>query len=182
MITFIEHEQTGYAMRTWDNARLSDLTVAIANDFSSAGEILTRKAAYGKYLGIEFDLLLTDINKAVHKVIMEMIRRKAKSLNIAGNGIYSLKHLCDQDFVDARLLLFFTILILNYGKDFDIRSGGQTGLDEAALKAGDFLNMPTTCLAPKHWMFRDINGRDIIGHEALFLKRFGEKYDVTDIL
>lgn len=26
MITFQEHKETGYAMRTWDNARLSDLT------------------------------------------------------------------------------------------------------------------------------------------------------------
>lgn len=182
MITFQEHTQTGYAMRTWDNARLSDLTVAIANDFSSAGEILTRKAAYGKYLGIEFNLLLTDINKAASTILKEMEKRKVRVLNIAGNGIYSLKHLCDQDFVDSRLLCLFTIIILNYGNNFDIRSGGQTGLDEAVLKAGDFLNMPTTCLAPKHWMFRDINGRDIIGHEALFLKRFGEKYNATDIL
>jgi hypothetical protein len=181
MITFIEHEQTGYAMRTWDNVRLSDLTVAIANDFSSAGEILTRKAAYGKYLGIEFDLLLTDINKAASIVLKEMEKRKVRVLNVAGNGIYSLKHLCDQAFVDDRLLLLFTIIILNYGNDFDIRSGGQSGIDEASIKAGDFLNMPTTCLAPKNWMFRNIEGRDICS-ESLFLKRFGPQYDITDIL
>lgn len=181
MIIFNEHPQTGYALRTWENARLSDLTVAIANDFSSAGEILTRKAAYGKYLGIEFNLLLTDINKAASVILKEMERRKVHMLNIAGNGIYSLKHLCNQPFVDERLLLLFTIIILNYGNYFDIRSGGQSGLDEAALKAGDFLNMPTTCLAPKNWMFRDITGRDICD-QGLFLKRFGPQYDITDIL
>lgn len=27
MITFHEHTETDYAMRTWDNARLSDLTI-----------------------------------------------------------------------------------------------------------------------------------------------------------
>lgn len=182
MINFQEHVQTGYAMRTLDNARLSDLTIAFAIDFNTPGEILTRKAAYGKYLGIEFDLLLTDINKAASTILKEMEKRKVSVLNVAGNGIYSLKHLCTQEFIDGRLLLLFSIIILNYGNYFDIRSGGQTGLDEAALKAGDFLNMPTTCLAPRHWMFRNINGRDIIGHEALFLKRFGEKYDATDIL
>ncbi len=181
MITFQEHQETGYAMRTWDNARLSDLTVAIANDFSSAGEILTRKAAYGKYLGIEFDLLMTDINKAASILLKEMEKRKVQVLNVAGNGIYSLKHLCDQSFVDDRLLLLFTIIILNYGNYFDIRSGGQTGLDEASIKAGDFLNMPTTCLAPKNWMFRNAEGKDIC-NQALFLKRFGPQYDVTDIL
>lgn len=181
MITFQEHSETGYAMRTWDNARLSDLTIAFAIDFTTPGEILTRKAAYGKYFAVEFNLLLTDINKAVHNVIIKMIAGKIKSLNIAGNGIYSLKQLCSQEFVDGRLLLFFTILILNYGKDFSIRSGGQTGVDEAALKAGDKLNLQTTCLAPKNWMFRDINGTDICS-EALFLKRFGPQYDITDIL
>jgi len=181
MIIFQEHTQTGYAMRTWDNARLSDLTVAIANDFSTSGELLTRKAAYGKYLGIEFDLLLTDINKAASTILKEMEKRKVRVLNIAGNGIYILKHLCDQAFVDDRLLLLFTITVLNYGNDFDIRTGGQTGIDEATLKAGDFLNMPTTCLAPKNWMFRNEQGQDICS-DSLFLKRFGEKYDVTDIL
>ena len=181
MIIFQEHNETGYAMRTWDNARLSDLTIAFAIDFTTPGELLTRKAAYGKYLGIEFDLLLTDINKAASTILKEMETRKVRVLNVAGNGIYSLKHLCDQAFVDDRLLLLFTIIILNYGNDFDIRAGGQTGIDEAAIKAGNFLNMPTICLAPKNWMFRDINGHDIC-NEALFLKRFGPQYDITDIL
>lgn len=110
-----------------------------------------------------------------------MEKRKVKSLNVAGNGIYSLKHLCDQEFVNARFLLFFTIIILNYGNDFEIRSGGQTGVDEAALVTGDFLNMPTICLAPKNWMFSNIDGKDIC-NEILFLKRFGPQYDITDIL
>lgn len=181
MIIFQEHTQTGYAMRTWDNARLSDLTIAFAIDFTTPGEILTRKAAYGKYLGINFDLLMTDINKATSILLKEMEKRKVRVLNVAGNGIYSLKHLCNQSFVDDRLLLLFTIIILNYGNDFSIRSGGQTGVDEAAVKAGDFLNMPTICLAPKHWMFRNAEGKDIC-NQALFLKRFGPQYDVTDIL
>lgn len=181
MITFQEHEQTGYAMRTRENARLSDLTIAFAIDFTTPGEILTRKAAYGKYLAIDFNLLLTDINAVASTILKEMERRKVRVLNVAGNGLYSLKHLCDQEFINDRLMLVFTIIILNYGNYFDIRSGGQTGLDEAALVTGDFLNMPTTCLAPKHWMFRNINGKDIC-NQSLFLKRFGAQYDITDIL
>lgn len=181
MIIFEEHNETGYAMRTWDNARLSDLTIAFAIDFTTPGEILTKKAAYGKYLSVDFDLLLTDINKAASIVLREMEKRKVRVLNVAGNGIYSLKHICNQEFINNRLLLLFTIIILNYGNYFTIRSGGQTGFDEAALVTGDFLNMPTICLAPKNWMFRDINGQDICS-QALFLKRFGANYDITDIL
>lgn len=181
MINFQEHVQTGYAMRTLDNARLSDLTIAFAIDFNTPGEILTRKAAYGKYLAVN---MLYSIDEAVESCIKEIDRRKATRLNIAGNGIYTLYKdgLVSQEqaneYIEAVLLLICSIK----DKRFIIRSGGQTGADTAGLLAGDKLGLETICLAPKHYMFRDINGRDIIGHEALFLKRFGEKYDVTDIL
>lgn len=39
MIQFQEHTETGYALRTWENARKADLTIAFALDFSTPGEI-----------------------------------------------------------------------------------------------------------------------------------------------
>jgi hypothetical protein len=182
VITFQEHKETGYAMRTWDNARLSDLTIAFAINFNTPGEILTRKAAYGKYHGVELLELLEFPEQPVLTTLLEMRRRQATCINIAGNGIYSLSKLIDQITADQLMFNFVKKLAMNCMWSFSIRSGGQTGVDEAALKAGDKLGLETICLAPKHWMFRDINGRDIIGQEALFLKRFGEKYDATDIL
>jgi hypothetical protein len=180
MITFIEHEQTGYAMRTWDNARLSDLTIAFAIDFTTPGEILTRKAAYGKYRSV--DLNVSDVHKEIEFLHLEIKNKGIKKLNIAGNGLYTFSQLWhEQNFVDAIMLQYLDHLVQG-DKTISIRSGGQTGVDEAALKAADELGLETICLAPKHWMFRDINGRDIIGREDLFLKRFGEKYDITDIL
>jgi hypothetical protein len=52
-----------------------------------------------------------------------------------------------------------------------IRSGGQTGFDEAGAKAGIKLGIPVTVLAPKGWKFRDINGKDI-SDEKKFKERF----------
>lgn len=182
MITFIEHKETGYAMRTYDNARLADLTIAFALDFTTAGEILTKKAAYGKYYAIQLHTdgnnIMGDCNDA-YRLIKE---KNIKRLNIAGNGIYSLKGIYTQEMLDSDILLFLDRITGLFGRlDVSIRSGGQTGVDEAALKAGDKLGLQTICLAPKGWMFRDINGNDICS-ETLFLKRFGPKYDITDIL
>ena len=42
-----------------------------------------------------------------------------------------------------------------------VRSGGQTGFDEAGAKAGIKLGLLTIVLAPKGWTFRNINGQDI---------------------
>lgn len=177
MIIFEEHKETGYAMRTYDNARLADLTIAFAIDFTTSGEILTRKAAYGKYLAVN---MLYSIEEAVENCLKEIDRRKATRLNIAGNGIYTLYKdgLVSQEQANEYIEIVLTAVCCT---NFIIRSGGQTGSDQAGLIAGDKLGLETICLAPKNWMFRDINGKDICS-EALFLKRFGPQYDITDIL
>ena len=54
-----------------------------------------------------------------------------------------------------------------------IRTGGQTGIDEAGAKAGIKLQLPTTVLAPKGWTFRNIAGQDI-SNEQQFKSRFQE--------
>lgn len=187
MIEFIEHKETGYAMRTWDNARLSDLTIAFAIDFTTPGEILTRKAAYGKYCAIELQGLFNNIDYATESIVKKMYIQKINKLNIAGNGIYSLctARIFQEDEIqyeiDQLILDFLFLVKTKFRYEFSIRSGGQTGIDEAALKAGDKLGLETICLAPKNWLFRDINGRDICS-QSLFLKRFGPQYDITDIL
>lgn len=179
MIQFQEHTETGYALRTWENAKRADLTIALAIDFSTPGEILTRKAAYGKYEGIDLLQLLKDSNVPAHYLI-EKYSSKFLRLNFAGNGIYSLKKIMDQKFLDDLIFNFIKILHLNMD-GFSIRSGGQTGLDEAALKAGQKLGLETICLAPKNWMFRDITGKDICDEQA-FLARFGDEYLIGDLL
>jgi len=97
------------------------------------------------------------------------------TLNIAGNGIYTLK---DYGYTQQQIDEFVYDLLkavisspkLNV-KIGLIRSGGQTGVDEAGAKAGARLGIKTFVLAPKYWAFRDINNRDI-KDEQLFKQRF----------
>lgn len=186
MIQFQEHTETGYALRTWENARLADLTIAFAVDFDTAGEKLTRKGAYGKYRSIDLNDSESKIRNDLQFLHLEIKAKSIKKLNIAGNGLYTFVKTGIgarngkqwQNYLSAVLLSYLDHIVQG-DKAISIRSGGQTGIDEAALKAGDQLGLETICLAPKHWLFRDETGKDIMS-ESLFLKRFG--YDVIDLL
>ena len=52
-----------------------------------------------------------------------------------------------------------------------VRSGGQTGFDEAGVKAAHRLGMNCSVLAPKDWRMTPAEGDDIYGREA-FTARF----------
>lgn len=175
MITFIEHTEPGYALRTVTNARAADLTIAFAVDFTTPGERLTRKAAYGKYVKV-------DLNMDSHSIREQLVllsKTPIRNLNIAGNGLYSFPWLQfqakPQEYLDAVMLGYLDCLIQGR-KDFTIRSGGQTGIDEAALKAGDAFGLYCICLAPKNWLFRTADGVDIKNDPDAFCARFGEQY------
>lgn len=186
MIQFYEHSETGYALRTWENAKRADLTIAFAIDFDTAGEKLTRKAAYGKYRSINLNDNESKIRNDLQFLHLEIKAKGIKKLNIAGNGIYTFVKTGIgarngeqwQDYLNAALLSYLDHIVQG-DKTISIRSGGQTGVDSAGLVAGDKLGLETICLAPKHWLFRDETGKDIMS-ESLFLKRFG--YDVIDLL
>lgn len=80
-----------------------------------------------------------------------------------------------QRVIDEKIAYFIELLEHRLSKNnikiTGIRSGGQTGIDEAGLKAAIKLGIPALCLAPKGWTFRDINGIDI-KDEYLFKSRF----------
>lgn len=189
MIRFIEWHEPGYALRTVANARAADLTIAFAVDFTTPGERLTHKASYGKYVGIHFLYLHPEEMRSPDGIglpfaVKETVWRlkDKKVINFAGNGIYTLNqpnYNLEQYHIDALFLNYLAQIIEEY-PNISIRSGGQTGVDEAALKAGDKLGLDCTCLAPKNWLFRGIDGRDIKNDEAAFLARFGDQY-VNDI-
>ena len=98
------------------------------------------------------------------------------TLNIAGNGIYTLKGRYTQSQIDN-----FTYELLKAVTDSKdlihpielIRSGGQTGFDEAGIKAAIRLGIPAKILAPKGFKFRDENGADRFDKVA-FCERFRE--------
>ena len=82
---------------------------------------------------------------------------------MAGNGIYTMKGKYTQAQLDEYVYQLLSAVINSENlknKIISIRSGGQTGIDEAGAKAGMRLGIPTTILAPKGWTFRPINGKD----------------------
>jgi hypothetical protein len=175
-IKFEEDKNTGYAARTKINAS-ADATVALAVNFDSAGEKLTKSTVLNqnkKYIPIDVKDSLSDIGVRANKIVQQLNSVNAQTLNIAGNGIYTMNGKYTQQEVDN-----FTYELLKAvvespnlkNKIISVRTGGQTGFDEAGAKAGVKLGIPTTILAPKGWKFRDISGTDISNEEA-FKARF----------
>ena len=167
MITFKEHHIVGYKARTIETAK-ADVTIAIAKDFTTAGEKCTKTCVpkSSLYLPVRWDMLhVVDLSCVGHiKKLMY-----TESLNIAGNGIYTLR--LPQVEVDERIFIFLKKVFAFTYKPAIIWSGGQTGVDEAGLKAAVKLGIPAVCIAPRGWLFRDISGRDI-ANEKLFKQRF----------
>lgn len=181
-IVFEEEKTEGYKARTIKNAS-ADITIAIAKDFNTAGEKLTKNSVLNQgkiYLPVSIDSFSStnEIN-IVSGMIAQQINNFSKNnivLNIAGNGIYSLKNITTQNFIDNSVLelLEKTIEKLNPEKKIiSLRTGGQTGIDEAGAKAGIKLGIPTKILAPKGWVFRNIDNIDI-SDEKQFKERFSE--------
>lgn len=182
-IDFLEDQSTGYAQRTKVNAS-ADATIALATDFTSAGEKLTKSTVLNqnkKYIPIDANTL-TVTQERVDKIVDSLNSVNAKSLNIAGNGIYTMKNVYTQEQVDDftyELLKAVTESPRLVNKITSLRSGGQTGFDEAGAKAGIVLGIPTTVLAPKGWKFRNINGQDISDEQA-FKNRFTRNLPTED--
>lgn len=155
----------GYRPRTIYNAQMSDLTFAFAFNFETAGERLTARAAGSKLLQISMEKSMEEAQSMIRDSLsgFELI------LNIAGNGIGSLmnkfRHTNPpvwkvQLGVDQYI---YTALQPFSGFIKTIRSGGQTGADEAGAKAGQKLGKTTIVTMPIGFLYRDATGRD---HEA----------------
>lgn len=178
MIVFQEDSSSGYRERTIANAS-ADATIAIALDFKTAGEKLTKEAVknQGKvYIPIDgHDLTVNQerVDKIVKKLNSIKTKSDSISLNIAGNGIYTMKGFYKQKEVDDFTYELLKAVVSSpdlKNKIGFIRSGGQTGFDEAGAKAGEMLNIPTLVYAPKGWRFRTLEAD--ISDEKLFKLRF----------
>ena len=186
-IRFIE-DTGSYAHRTRANAQWADLTVAIAVDLNTSGEQLTRDRAGDRYLGLtipnglrigEDRLVKTAIAhgiKTADWINENVINPDGVKINIAGNGMRTLaKNGISQETVDYFMGIFVKAL---YDKldDYDfpimeVRSGGQTGIDEAGIKAAHKMNLKCSILAPKDFRMTPAQGEDIFDKE-LFIARF----------
>lgn len=161
MINVIECKDGRYPARTAINARDSDGTIAFAHYFETTGEKLTESLCkqYNKPI-LKIPLLrpLRDIDEVASHIISWLKVNNIKHVNIAGNGIRTLDGLFSQEELDTYLYLIFKKVLESYSLEHG-RSGGQTGADEAGVKALDQLGVPTTIVYPKGYRIRTL-GKD----------------------
>lgn len=159
-IRVVEHRSTGYAQRTKHNADSAGLTVAIAIDFSTAGERLTARVSQGKYLAIPIQL---SHDKAGLRLAKTMREYGTTTLNVAGNGIYTLARSgWTQDLVNQHV--HDTIAVAHALLPIaQIVTGGQTGVDIAGAIAAHKLGIPTIVTMPAGYKQRGPDGVDYYG-------------------
>ena len=161
-----------YPSRTRENANWSDITIALAQDFNTAGERLTKNAAGNKYVSFTLAAESNDASEIAEN-LYNQIRTKGKTdnlkINIAGNGIYSMKQ--SQSYYND-LMTQILMKLQDMGVTIsEIRSGGQTGIDEAGIIAARRLGIPNEVHSTANFMFRDKSGKDISDEQA-FKDRF----------
>lgn len=177
-----------YPVRTKENITWSDVTLAFVIDDNSAGEKLTEGEAVRqqKYIWepLSNGLDMASIPRIVRNTVIGMQHdqsygHKGKvlpttniKLNIAGNGIYTwLPKGITQEQLNDFVTEYIRELIRNGVSISEIRSGGQTGVDEAGIIAAQRLGIKCSVHAPKGYTMRGANNRDVNDKQA-FTARF----------
>ena len=161
MIELLCHSSSHYGPRTWHNAA-QGVTLAIAADHTTAGEKLTQKASQKNGIvmvnALEF---AGSWVQAARELYRELKSRNLRTVNVAGNGIYTLnKHGISQIMMNdmVRQILHKVDEHLPLDK---VVSGGQTGADFAGLVAAAKIGIPCTGLWPAGFKMRYCNGKDV---------------------
>lgn len=194
----IEHESAQYKPRTVHNAHTADLTVAFAEDFNSAGERLTKREAGTRYVAIH---LSTEPLVAARMLYAACKKHNVSTLNVAGNGIYSLSgswaqtqlepHQKFQTLDEGKLVNEFQVslnqwvyLVISKVHEFwpltNLISGGQTGADWAGGVAGEAIGLNVTMTFPKHFLQRDEHHQDVRQNQATVQKKVNAYLNYID--
>lgn len=155
--TVTDHQSSGYRERTKYNADSAGLTVAVAANYATAGERLTKSVAGEKYLAIPLSVPPKTGGVRLAKAMRQL---DTTTLNVAGNGIYTLApdgH--TQASVNQHMyeLISAAHALRPITK---IVSGGQTGVDLAGAVAAERLGIPAVVTLPRGFVQRDVNGVD----------------------
>lgn len=157
MLLLNEHKSASYAPRTYHNAS-QGVTLAVAVDFNTAGERLTHKASVK---GIVQGLYSDDHVQTARKLYSALKNADCRTVNIAGNGIYTFKKYgVSQQDINAYLYSILS-LVHQHWKIDKIVSGGQTGVDSAGLVCALALGIPCVGTYPKGFKMRFEDGRDV---------------------
>lgn len=162
MIEIVQHTSSSYPPRTYANANAGHCTLAVAVDFNTAGEKLTKKAAGSTYVGLPYFA-----DKEASLVILRLVWRILKEhkepvLNIAGNGIYTLaKHGVNQAQANKKM---YDLLqpIAKALPNLQVISGGQTGIDTAGVVAGSALGLRCRVTLPQGYIQRFEDKQDVV--------------------
>lgn len=163
------HKSPAYPPRTQHNAQSADLTVAFAEDFASAGEKLTHKAAGDRYVSIA---LKTDPTQAARELYVACRKHQTRVLNVAGNGIYTLR---EYDWTQESLNLWVFQVMSLVHKHWPLKrviSGGQTGVDWAGGVAAEVLGIPGEMTFPKDFLQRTLSEFKLTQTHADVLRKF----------
>lgn len=163
MIRIIENKSSSYAPRTYANASAGHLTVAFAVDYSTAGERLTKKAAGSRYIDLPLSIERVDVDfeDNAQKLLDRVLNTQAQTLNIAGNGIYTLVRFgWDQEKLNRYI---YEVLEYVHTRSHitHIYNGGQTGADIAGAVAADALGIDVTIHMPRGLIQRLEDGTDV---------------------
>lgn len=154
-----QHKSVKYPPRTYYNATSAGVTLALALNLETAGELLTKKAAENRYIGFK----LTDDIMIARQLYKKMKQDNVNTLNVAGNGIYTLsEHGCSQEFIN-----YFTYKIISKVHQHlpieKIYTGGQTGVDISGAVTGYLLGIPTEVNLPLGYLQRFEYKKDVTG-------------------
>lgn len=171
-ITFIEVKIKGYPARTKENIKNSDGTLIIAKNLFTAGEKLTislLKKYKKPYLIIKININENKLETKmdINTISEWLIEHKILKLNIAGNTLSRFSNIKQHE-LDEFIVSFLSKV--KFSNNIIIMSGGQSGIDESAIKFGMKMKYKIISYVPKNWMFR-IDDKDICDKE-LFIKRF----------
>ena len=180
---FTEHSG-GYTSRTKANALWSDVTIAFAVDFSTGGERNTAKYAGEKLVKIQIPRNLGMLSQDEYEDFVSVVSQRISlhittitsdtpiKINIAGNRLAIFhSHSISQGTLDKLVYEVIKAVVAGKCDKFIIRSGGQSGADEAGIKAAMRLGLSCSVLAPKGWKFSEETGKEI-ENEELFKSRF----------
>ena len=174
---FSTSESSSYPERTKENADWSDITLDFTESDKGSGgrNELTKKVAGKKY--IHFKLHSEGDNSYDADEILDAIKQaglptKNIKLNIAGSEIGKLKE--TQERYNEEIERILNDLLTLGVTISEIRTGGQTGIDEAGIIAAQRLGIPNEVHATSDYKFRDKSGEDV-SDEWAFKARFQQQ-------
>jgi hypothetical protein len=131
--------------------------MATAADYSTGGERLTAQVAQGRYIPLP---LYLEPQEAGTRLAQFMTEHHAHSLNVAGNGIYTL-HKKGWSPEAVYQWIYECIAAAHALRPIvRIQTGGQTGADMAGAIAAFKLAIPCVVLMPAGFKQRDVRERD----------------------